>query len=189
MLFQNKIEGNSKQQKTSNKPTSQQANKPTKMSSKDIVDGLDKLIEYPDLMEYIKTFDSPLGFMFTQETEAQRKEYKNRLSDLLDSKGMHSGGTWGCMLRGIQTVLNGINTREYFVEKVVEEERFYKEFMIELDTKRAQAQAEKEQAEQKQAQKQAEEHANMLAEFENSVETAKKEKAILDEAEYKMHSC
>ena len=179
------------------------------MNSKYIVDGLDKLIEYPDLMDYIKTFDSPLGFMFTQETDAQRKEYENHLSDLLDSNGMHSGASWGSMLRGIQSVLNGINTREYFVEKMIEQERFYKEFIIELDAKRAQAeqaqsqaeqaqaqaeqaQAEQAQAEQKQLnqeQKQAEEHAKMLAEFENSVETAKKEKAILDEAEYKMHSC
>ena len=173
------------------------------MSYKYIVNALDSLIEYPDLIEYIKTFDSPRGFMFTVETDINRKEFENRLSNLLDARGMHSGSSWAFMLRGVQSVLNGVNTREYFVEKMIEEERYYEEYMIELKAKWAKAeqakqeQAKQEQAKQEQAKqeqtkqeqaKQDEEHAKMLAEFENNVEKAKKEQLILDEAEYKLKS-
>ena len=91
------------------------------MSHLQILKALDVLIEYPDLMEYIKTFDSPAGFMYTKETDPERREYVTRLDELLDAES-HSGGSWGCMLRGIQAVLNGFITVEYLEQEAAEEE-------------------------------------------------------------------
>jgi hypothetical protein len=90
------------------------------MSHLQILNALDVLIEYPDLMEYIKAFDSPAGFMYTKETDPQRIDYVNRLDELLDAES-HSGGSWGCMMRGIQAVLNGLITVEYLEEQSAEE--------------------------------------------------------------------
>jgi hypothetical protein len=95
------------------------------MSHLQILNALDVLIEYPDLMEYIKTFDSPAGFMWTKETDPERIDYVNRLDELLDAES-HSGGSWGSMLRGVQAVLNGVLTREYLEEQSVEEEAHIK---------------------------------------------------------------
>ena len=91
------------------------------MSHLQILNAMDLLIEYPDLMEYIKTFDGPAGFMWTKETDPQRIDYVNRLDELLDAES-HSGGSWGCMLRGIQAVLNGFITVEYLEQEAAEEE-------------------------------------------------------------------
>jgi hypothetical protein len=170
------------------------------MSYKDILNAVDILIEYPDLMEYVKTFDSPKGFMYTRETDINRVKREKLLSDLLDAKGTHSGASWGCMLRGVQSVLNGVNTREYFMvmEKMDEEENQYQEQkqaqadQMQAEQKQAEQQQKQAQAEQKQKQAQAEQkqadqkYAKNLAEFEIMVEKAKKERAILYEAEYKL---
>ncbi len=91
------------------------------MSYLQVLKALDVLIEYPDLMEYIKTFDSPAGFMYTKETDPQRRDYVTRLDELLDGNS-HSGGSWGCMMRGIQAVLNGFVTLEYLEEQAAEEQ-------------------------------------------------------------------
>ena len=128
------------------------------MSYKDILNALDILIEYPDLMEYVKTFDSPKGFMYTRETDINRIKCEKHLSDLLDANGTHSGASWGGMLRGVQSALNGINTREYFMvmEKMDEEENQYQQAEQQAEQKQAEQQAQEKQAEQQAEQKQAE---------------------------------
>lgn len=82
-----------------------------------VLNALDVLVEYPELMAYIKDFDGPYGFMFTEGP------YEKQLDALLDSNGMHSGGSWGCMLRGVQAVLTGVLTRADVVAKIAEEDR------------------------------------------------------------------
>ena len=117
------------------------------MSHLQILKALDVLIEYPDLMEYIKTFDSPAGFMYTKETDPERREYVTRLDELLDAES-HSGGSWGSMLRGIQAVLNGFITVEYLEQEAAEEEEHMKIMHaknVELRKARA-AQAEAEES-------------------------------------------
>jgi len=82
-----------------------------------VLNALDVLVEYPELMAYIKDFDGPHGFMFTNGP------YEKQLDALLDSNGTHSGGSWGCMLRGVQAVLKGQVTRAQVIEQMAEEER------------------------------------------------------------------
>ena len=120
-----------------------------------IIKALDVLVEYPDLQAYIKDFYGHGGFMFTQETEPHRIDYAARLEKLLDSDGMHSGGSWGFMLRGVQAILNGVLSRERLLEEAAEEEAHMQKMRAkneELRKERAeQAQAEQAQAEQAQA--------------------------------------
>ncbi len=94
-----------------------------KMSYTSILNALDVLVEYPHLSEYIKTFDGHAGFMYTPETDPQRRAYAKQLDKVLDSDGSHSGGSWGFMLRGIQAVLMGTWTREYLVEQIAKQKR------------------------------------------------------------------
>jgi hypothetical protein len=98
------------------------------MSYKYIYDAVTVLEEYPDLIEYIKSFHNSGGFMFANETDTYRKSCSDRLDKLLDSGGVHSGGSWGCMMRGVQQVFSGMVTREYILEKYIEEERSFKEW-------------------------------------------------------------
>ena len=102
-----------------------------KMSYKYIIDGLASLESHPDLIEYIKAFDGSGGFMFTAVTDPAKKQLEKRLDNILDPNGMHSGGSWGFMLRGIQAVLCGTLSRDYFIEKMAQEEeamnRFHEE--------------------------------------------------------------
>ena len=91
------------------------------------LEALDILVEYPDISEYIKTFDGEGGFMYTIEKDATRKELNKRMGDLLDD-GFHSGSTWGLMLRNVQSVLNGTITKEKMLEEIEREERQYKDF-------------------------------------------------------------
>ena len=101
------------------------------MSYKYIIDGLASLESHPDLIEYIKAFDGSGGFMFTAVTDPAKKQLEKRLDNILDPNGMHSGGSWGFMLRGIQAVLCGTLSRDYFIEKMAQEEeamnRFHEE--------------------------------------------------------------
>lgn len=76
-----------------------------------VLKALDTLKEYPHLENYIQTFDEKGGFMFTDETNPERLQMKQQLSDVLDD-GFHSGASWACMLRIIQGVLCGIIKRE-----------------------------------------------------------------------------
>jgi hypothetical protein len=120
-----------------------------------IIKALDVLVEYPDLQAYIRDFYGYGGFMFTQETEPHRIDCADRLEKLLDSDGMHSGGSWGSMLRGVQAILNGKWTREQVLEAAAEEEAHMQKMIAENEKLRKdraqQQQAEQEQAEQEQA--------------------------------------
>jgi hypothetical protein len=112
-----------------------------------IVNALEVLVEYPDLQEYIKHFYGSGGFMFTQETDPYRIECAARLDKLLDPQENHSGGSWGCMLRGVQAVLTGAVTYEFILKKAAE----YKRKIQEMNDKYEAAQAEAAQAEADQA--------------------------------------
>ena len=91
---------------------------------KQTIEALDTLVEYPELSEYIKSFEGDGGFMYTIETDETRKALSNKLGDVLDSNGMHSGASWGCMLRSVQAVLSGHITREKILQDIeIEEHR------------------------------------------------------------------
>ena len=103
--------------------------------------------EHTDIMEYIKTFDGERGFMYTIERDPKRIEISERMSDLLNSHGNHSGASWGCMLRLIQALLLGkVSIEELNEEDRISDER-YKVYCEEQNLKRAQ-QAQEDQAEQ-----------------------------------------
>jgi hypothetical protein len=125
------------------------------MGYKYIYDAVNTLDNHPDLIEYIKTFDSPHGFMYTTETDLQRKSYSDRLDKLLDPHGMHSGGSWGCMLRGTQAVFCGAITREFVFEKMNEEEEELKLIHEKIKQRDAVRKAAKEAAAQEAAAKEA----------------------------------
>lgn len=91
------------------------------MSYSSVLNAIDVLVEYPDLQEYIKEFNGYGGFMFTRETDPHRIDCAVRLEALLDSKSMHSGGSWGCLMRSLQAVYNGSLTREELEKKVAAE--------------------------------------------------------------------
>ena len=77
-----------------------------------VIKALDLLVEYPDLKSYIKGFNGPHGFMYTSETGTHERACQKQLDELLDPTCMHSGSSWGSLLRNIQAVLNGLLTRE-----------------------------------------------------------------------------
>ena len=62
------------------------------------------LQDYPSLQEYIRTFDSPDGFLWTVETDNQRATLQNQMNDLLYNEN-HSGASFAIMLRGVQQLL------------------------------------------------------------------------------------
>jgi hypothetical protein len=75
--------------------------------AKTVLEALEKLSAYPKLSEYVKTFDEEYGFMFTVETNPTRIGYQKQLQMLLNPNDMHSGSSWGALLRGVQAVMNG----------------------------------------------------------------------------------
>ncbi len=103
-------------------------NPSNKMSYASILNAMDVLVEYPDLQEYIKKFDAPRGFMFTRETDPQRIAYENQLEQLLDANGMHSGGSWGSLMRSLQAIFTGAVTREEVEKQVAAEKRRIQEW-------------------------------------------------------------
>ena len=119
-----------------------------------VLNALDVLAEYPELMAYIKDFDGPHGFMFTPSP------YEKQLEDLLDSNGMHSGGSWAGMLRGVQAVLTGVLTRADVVAKIAEEDRKYAEWNA---ARKEAAEEDRKYAEWKAARKEAAEEAEAAA--------------------------
>lgn len=109
--------------------------------------------EHQDVMYYIKNFNGENGFMFNNDNNYA--DVRQKTEDLLDSNHGHSGGSWGCMLRTIQAVLNNKIT----IEQLIEEDRIsnerYLEWKRQYDLEqaqkanvKAQAQAEQAQAEQ-----------------------------------------
>jgi len=118
----------------------------------DVIKALDLLVEYPHLQSYIKGFNGPRGFMYTTETETHERACQLQLEELLDPDSMHSGGSWGSLLRNIQRVLNGVLTREYVIEQAAEEEEHMNKMLAEnAELRRVRAQAEADQAEADQA--------------------------------------
>ena len=80
------------------------------MSREQVLIALDTLLEYPALADYIRTFNGPHGFLYTQETDIIKIQLNKQLQDLDD--GSHSGASFAFMLRAVQSVLNGLLTRE-----------------------------------------------------------------------------
>lgn len=111
-----------------------------------IISGLDMLQDYPNIKEYIKNFDGAGGFMYTTDIDPHyNAELEKQMSDILDARGTHSGCSWGCMLRGIQSVLKGTLTRESIEEQIFEYEKKYNEFMRQLDLKKNKMNDEREE--------------------------------------------
>lgn len=99
-----------------------------------VISGLDMLQDFPDIKEYIKNFDGACGFMYTTNADPHyNAELEKQMSDILNARGIHTGCSWGCMLRGIQSVLKGTVTRESIEEQIVEYEKKNIEFMRQLD--------------------------------------------------------
>ena len=88
------------------------------MNNENIYKALDILREHNEITEYIKSFDGNGGFMYTKENEPKRVALQGQMEDLLND-GSHSGASWGCMIRIVQSVLNGVIT----VEQLREEDR------------------------------------------------------------------
>jgi len=88
------------------------------MSNQCVYKALDILREHNEITEYIKSFDENGGFMYTTEKLPTRMVLKQQMEELLDD-GSHSGASWGCMMRTVQAVLNGVVT----VEQLREEDR------------------------------------------------------------------
>ena len=116
-----------------------QSNQTSKMSYAAIIDALDVLVEYPDLQTYIKEFNAPRGFMFTFETDPQRIAYEIQLEQLLDANGMHSGGSWGCLMRSLQAVYTGAVTRAEVEKQVAAEKRRIHEYEVAYQLRQAAA--------------------------------------------------
>ena len=96
-----------------------------------VISGLDMLQDYPTIKEYIKNFDGAGGFMYTTNTDPHyNAELEKQMFDILNAHEIHSGRSWGCMLRGIQAVLKGTVTRESIEEQIVEYEKKKIEFII-----------------------------------------------------------
>ena len=91
--------------------------------------------EHQDVMNYIKKFNGSGGFMFNDNAEYAKVSKKT--DDLLDPYGMHSGGSWACMLRTIQSVLNGETTVEELREQDRLSDEQYRLYLIEEEVKKA----------------------------------------------------
>ena len=93
------------------------------------LNGIDKLYqkENHDVLEYIKSFDNDGGFMFNTEITTERISIKNKMEELLDD-GSHSGASFSCMMRIIQSVLTGVNTCQDLLKKIEEDEKKTEEF-------------------------------------------------------------
>ena len=87
------------------------------------LNGLDKLQgdKYKHIREYIKTFNDYHGFMFSIETSKERIATESQMNELLDD-GSHSGLSFSWMMRIIQSVLSGDDTRESLIKQIEEEE-------------------------------------------------------------------
>jgi hypothetical protein len=111
-----------------------------------VISGLDMLQDYPNIKEYIKNFDGAGGFMYTTNIDPHyNAELEKQMSDILDARGMHSGSSWGCMLRGIQAVLKGTLTRESIEQKIIEQQNYYNEYMRQLELEKNKMKDEKEE--------------------------------------------
>ena len=87
-----------------------------------------------DVMNYIKNFNGSGGFMYNNNAEYAAVSAKT--DQLLDPDGMHSGGSWGCMLRTIQAVFNGKTTVEELKEQDRLSDERYRLYLIEQERKK-----------------------------------------------------
>ena len=111
-----------------------------------VISGLDLLEDYPHIKEYIKNFDGAGGFMYTTNTDTHyNADIEKQMSDILDADGIHSGSSWGCMMRGIQAVLNGTYTRQCIEQKIIEQQNYYNEYMRQLELEKNKMKDEKEE--------------------------------------------
>ena len=93
--------------------------------------------EHHDVMNYIKNFNGSGGFMYNYEE--QYADASEKAEQLLDPNGMHSGGSWSCMLRTIQAVLNGETTVEELIEQDRQSDERYRLYLIEQERKKKEA--------------------------------------------------
>lgn len=106
-----------------------------------VISGLDLLEDYPNIKEYIKKYNGSVGFMYTGDSYTHYNAHiEKQMSDILDADKTHSGSSWGSMLRGIQSVLNGTYTREF-----IEQQKYYNEYMRELELLKEKIKLEDEQ--------------------------------------------
>ena len=111
-----------------------------------VISGLDMLQDFPDIKEYIKNFDGAGGFMYTTNADPHyNAELEKQMFDILNAHEIHSGRSWGCMLRGIQAVLKGTVTRESIEEQIVEYEKNYNDFVRQEQLKNAKLKDEREE--------------------------------------------
>ena len=111
-----------------------------------VISGLDLLEDYPHIKEYIKNFDGAGGFMYTTNTDTHyNADIEKQMSDILDADGIHSGSSWGCMMRGIQAVLNGTYTRQCIEQKIIKQQNYYNEYMRQLELEKNKMKDEKEE--------------------------------------------
>ena len=106
--------------------------------------------EHQDVMNYIKNFNGNNGFMFNNDKNYA--DVRQKTEDLLDSNSGHSGGSWGCMLRTIQAVLNNKITLEQLIEEDRISNERYLEWKRTYELEQAQKANVKAQAEQAPAQ-------------------------------------
>jgi len=99
--------------------------------------------EHQDVMNYIKNFNGGGGFMYNDD--AKYAKVSKKTDDLLDPYGMHSGGSWACMLRTIQSVLNGETTVEELKEQDRLSDEQYRLYLIEEERKKAAKEQQKQQ--------------------------------------------
>jgi hypothetical protein len=109
------------------------------MSNQSVYKALDILREHPEITTYIKSFEGRGGFMYTQEKDPKRIALKHQMEELLDD-GSHSGASWGCMMRTIQAVLNGIVTIEELKEEDKRSNERYEAYLREIAQETAQEQ-------------------------------------------------
>ena len=106
-----------------------------------VIEGLNVLQDYPDIREYIKNFNGSHGFMYTTDSDAYyNADIEKQMEQILDPTGIHSGCSWGCMMRGIQAVLTGSTTREEIEEQIFESDKRFNEFMREVNLAKTQEQ-------------------------------------------------
>lgn len=111
-----------------------------------VISGLDLLEDYPHIKEYIKNFDGAGGFMYTTNTDTHyNADIEKQMDELLNADGIHSGSSWGCMMRGIQAVLNGTYTRQCIEQKIIEQQNYYNDYMRQLELEKNKMKDEKEE--------------------------------------------
>jgi len=112
-----------------------------------VINALDILTKYPHIEDYIKTYNNSGGFMFPTSLSKQELILYLEMSNLLDNPD-HSGASFSCMLRCIQAVLNGVNTRENILIQIAKEKKLEKGIKYNPITKKLEFSSEEETIEE-----------------------------------------